>query len=144
MASTTPAECIQERTASGSSFMLAVAPRGRLSWIPNISGAPRLRLPPPPPPPPYDHDNKTTPGENRKRKVQQKKAARGQTATSETSGSPKAAGRAGNKRSRKERGRKMRKRRVEVVLFNCTTLVCFRFNSTLDSGRTKEGILEDF
>lgn len=43
LASTTPAECIQERTASGSSFMLAVAPRGRLSWIPNISGARMLR-----------------------------------------------------------------------------------------------------
>lgn len=39
LASTTPAECIQERTASGSSFMLAVAPRGRLSWRPNISAA---------------------------------------------------------------------------------------------------------
>lgn len=39
LASTTPAECIQERTARGSSFMLAVAPRGRLSWIPNISAA---------------------------------------------------------------------------------------------------------
>lgn len=42
LASTTPAECIQERTASGSSFMLVVAPRGRLSWIPNISGAQTL------------------------------------------------------------------------------------------------------
>lgn len=132
--------------------MLAVAPRGRLSWIPNISWAPRLQLLPPPP---YDHNNKTTPGENRKRKVQQKKPARGQTerrrfssATSETSGSPKAAGRVGNKRSRKKRWRKMKKKRVEVVTpeFYSTAQLwfVFRFNSTFDSGRTKEAILEDF
>lgn len=64
LASTTPAECIQERTASGSSFMLAVAPRGKLSWIPNISGAPTLR---PPPLLPYDHESKTTRGKNKKK-----------------------------------------------------------------------------
>lgn len=52
LASTTPAECIQERTASGSSFRLAVAPRGRLSWIPNISWVPQLQ------PPQHDHRNK--------------------------------------------------------------------------------------
>lgn len=39
LASTTPLECIQERTTSGSSFRPAVAPRGRLlSWRLNISG----------------------------------------------------------------------------------------------------------
>ncbi len=58
LASTTPAECIQERTASGSSFMLAVAPRGKLSWIPNISGASTLQ--PPPLLLPYNHESKTT------------------------------------------------------------------------------------
>lgn len=77
LASTTPAECIQERTVSGSSFMLAVAPRGRLSWIPNISGAQMLQ--PLPPPPLCNQENKTTRGRVReekqkeKRKVLQKK-----------------------------------------------------------------------
>lgn len=44
LASSTPAECIQERTASGSSFRLAGAPRGpRVSWIPNMCEEPKLQ-----------------------------------------------------------------------------------------------------
>lgn len=71
LASTTPAECIQERTASGSSFMLAVAPRGRLSWIPNISGAPTVQ----PLLPPYDHENKIIIRRKIREKSSRKKAA---------------------------------------------------------------------
>lgn len=68
LASTTPDECIQERTASGSSFMLAVAPRGRLSWIPNISRASTLR-----PPLPHNHEDKTTRGKQEEEKSTGKK-----------------------------------------------------------------------
>lgn len=68
MASTTLAECIQERTASGSSFILAVAPRGRLSWIPNILGAPEV-----PPAPLHHQKDKTAGGGTNRRKVLEEK-----------------------------------------------------------------------
>lgn len=44
LASSTALECIHERTANGSSFRLAVEPRGSPSWIPNIPQDPQPDL----------------------------------------------------------------------------------------------------
>lgn len=148
LASTTLAECIQERTASGSSFILAVAPRGRLSWIPNILGAPEV-----PPAPLHHQEDKTAGGgTNRRKSPQGEERAllddggladlvclwrhqnlRNQPHTQRRKGRE-------NKRRRTRRGwrylraKKSRKKCAEgsdpSVLLSCTTFNLFLFNST--------------
>lgn len=140
LASTTPAECIQERTASGSSFMLAVAPRGRLSWIPNISGALTLRLPPP-----DNHKNKTTREKEEEQKSSREKKAQLcrtddefftnieniESKTTET-----------ERKQEEDEGMREEEEKEERseagVLFFCRSLcLFFRFNSTFHSEQKK-------
>lgn len=117
MASTTLAECIQERTASGSSFILAVAPRGRLSWIPNIFEAPKVLLAPL-----HHQEDKTTEGGTTSRKVQEEKEefyrmkeeskiwfVFSGIETSESSHTNKGQRKEGNKRNRRRRRRRKRR-----------------------------------
>lgn len=152
LASTTLAECIQERTASGSSFILAVAPRGRLSWIPNILGAPEV-----PPAPLHHQEDKTAGGGTNRRKVLEKKEGLyGMTEDSpiwfvfsgikisESSRTHKGEREGGEKRRRRRRrrgGRNLKEKESRKkkkcaagsdpsVLLSCTTFNLFLFNST--------------
>lgn len=162
LASTTLAECIQERTASGSSFILAVAPRGRLSWIPNIFEAPKVLLAPL-----HHQEDKTTEGGTTSRKVQEEKEefyrmkeeskiwfVFSGIEMSESSRTNKGQRKEGNKRRIRRRRRRRKRRTGEIrrkrkagrsVQEEVTPqfrsaaqlLICFWLNLTFHSGRTK-------
>lgn len=134
--------------------MLAVAPRGRLSWIPNILGAPEV-----PPAPLHHQEDKTAAGRTNRRKVleeeeemEEKEGVYGMTEDStiwfvfsgikisesgrthkrEREGEEERGRRGGgtNRKKRESRKKKCAGGSDTSVLLSCTTFNRFLFNST--------------